>query len=106
MSSCPKCGWWKRFCHCGELNIPYTSKDRMWNFFSDSLGIKIESKQQWKREMKLRGCHDDVKIRKPDEIRASFNKNRFTPTPREEIKKEIWRELKDKGLNDKLVRRK
>jgi hypothetical protein len=92
-----------------EVNF-MTAKDQLYNFtdiHTTGKPIKFDSKRQWQRHIKKLGLTDDFKqSRTTQEIMSSFEKGRkFKPTPREEIKREIWNELKSKGLNDKLKRR-
>ena len=93
-------------------NLPkfYTSKDKLWEFVdvhTTGRPIQFTSKRQWKAHIKSLGLHDDIKqSRTESEISNSFDRGRqFKKTPREEIKREIWNELKSKGLNDRLIRR-
>jgi hypothetical protein len=46
---------------------------------------------------------DDVDVRKPNELKSPMND--FKPTDRRFIRDEILRELQEKGLRDKLIRR-
>ncbi len=96
---CIKCGWWERICHCGELSLFNSPKDRLYEF-TDYKNFKhpveVHGKKHWKALLKANGLTDDVKG--------------WKPTPPETIKKEwiaheISTELQDKGLYHKLLKR-
>lgn len=87
------------------IGIFNTSKDKLWEFKEEFKGrqYEIRTKGQWKRFMKERGLHDDVKQspRKKDD----FIKNEYKPVPRKEIAECMLQELHDKGLYHKLIKR-
>lgn len=104
--TCKRCGWWKQFCHCDNGNGFYTTKDRLY-YFTDynTFGkpVVVHGKDHWNRLIKQHGLHDDHKQahRQPQD----FVKQKTTPYKRKEIAGDIWKELKEKGLNDKIRRR-
>jgi hypothetical protein len=87
-----------------------TNKDRLYCFtdiHTTGKPIKFESKRQWQRHIKSLGLTDNFQqSRTKQEIMNSFEKKRqFKTTPREEIVREVRSELKSKGLNGKLLKR-
>jgi len=82
-----------------------TTKDKLFEFDGISTfgkHIQITSKGQWKRELKKRGLTDDVDYKKPNELKQTYEEKKID---RKFIRNEILRELQEKGLRDKLIRR-
>lgn len=102
---CDKCGWWDRLCHCKELNLFNTPKDKLYEFI-DYKNFKqpteVRSKGHWKKLLKQRGLIDDVDFKKPNELKQSYSEEHID---KKFIRNEILRELQEKGLRDKLIRR-
>ena len=102
------------FCVECELNpkedVFYTSKDKLWEFTvrDGEKEIPIATKGQWKRYMKERGLNDDTpKYRGLDGVMQAQEKfkNSYKPVDRRFIKNEILKELHEKGLTNKLLKR-
>lgn len=95
---CPKCD--KEFTQESFM----TNKDRLYVFNSTALGIPIESKSQWKRELKERGLTDDF-VQGSGRIKEMENATQQKPKfDRELVKSHIRNEMKEKGIysRDKL----
>jgi hypothetical protein len=130
-ANCEKCGRdlfeviykhnGKRICYACFTKIPakttdfskvnfMTPKDQLYNFtdvHTTGKPIKFESKRQWLKHIKALGLTDNFQqSRTKKEIVDNFEKNRkFKSTSREEIVREVRNELKSKGLNGKLLKR-
>ncbi len=113
---CPKHGFFRGE-ECNECDkriseqAPYTNKDKLYDFYSISLGTKIESKTQWKRELKKRGLTDDFNQgwsgRKRDLDVAIPKQHSRVVHNHEAIKNQVRDILKERGLYsaDKLFKR-
>ncbi len=107
---CPKCKWWDKICHCRELGSLFTTtKDKLYHFnhqFSpNEQPMEIRGKDHWKRELKSRGLTDDFE-QKPKNIRdLKTPMQDFKTTDPKFVRNEILRELHEKGLRGKLLRR-
>jgi len=82
-----------------------TTKDKLFDFVDNKnfrKPVEIRSKGQWKRELKKHGLTDDVDFKKPNELKQQYDTPKIS---KEFIKDEILKELQEKGLRDKLIRR-
>jgi hypothetical protein len=70
-----------------------TNRDQLYKFHSLALGIKIESKSQWKRELKSRGLTDDF-----NQGKLEIGIHKKPKLNHEEIKNNIRDEMKSRGL--------
>ncbi len=106
MSICPKCNWWERICHCKELELFNTTKDRLYNF-TDYKNFKtpteIHGKDHWKKVLKEHGLTDDFDQRPPTQ--EELQPKKYEPVSRKFIADQISKELYDKGLYHKLVKK-
>jgi len=84
---CPKCDM------CEVEETFNTNKDKLYSFHSSSLGIDIESKSQWKRELKKRGLTDDF-----NQSKLEIGSHREHKLSHEELKNSIRQEMKDRGI--------
>lgn len=83
-----------------------TTKDKLFDFVDNKnfrKPVEIRTKGQWNRELKKHGLTDDVDYKKPNDLKMQKDPPKID---REFIKDEISRELQEKGLNGKLLRRK
>ena len=104
--TCPKCQWWERICHCKELVLFNTTKDKLYEFIDNKnfrQPTEVHGKDHWKRLLKQHGLIDDVDIKKQGELKTPMDS--FKTTDRKFIRDEILKELQQKGLRDKLIRR-
>ena len=107
---CEKCGWWDRLCHCKDLTIFNTTKDKLYHFdhqFSiNEKPVEIRGKDHWQKELRKRGLVDDFTQSYSGQMRELRNrKEEKQKIDRKFVSNEILRELQEKGLRDKLIRR-
>lgn len=85
-----------------------TTKDRLYNFLDTNTfkkPVQVTGKGHWKRLLKENGLTDDFEQRpkKANELKKPFDD--YKPVGKEFIRNEIARELQEKGLRHKLIRR-
>ncbi len=98
-NQCNVCGWWDRICHCKDLDLFNTPKDKLYEFIDYKnfrQPIEVHGKRHWNSLLKQHGLIDDVKgIKDPEQKLVG----------REFIKDQMLSELHDKGLYHKLIKR-
>lgn len=104
---CPKCNWWDRLCHCGELTLFNTTKDKLFHF-TDEVNfrepIEIRGKDHFDKLCKQKGITwRDIK-QSPRKVQ-DLKKEEYKPVPRKFIADAIRQELQSKGLSGKLLKR-
>lgn len=108
MSVCPKCKWWDRICHCGELNIFSTTKDKLFHFVDNTnfdKPIEIRGKDHFDRLCKQQGITwRDMKQSNRSEKDYKKNLN-DKPIDRKEMAHTIRQGMKEKGYGDSWVRK-
>lgn len=107
---CQQCGWWDRLCHCKDLVLFSTTKDKLYHFnhqFSiNEKPVEIRGKDHWQKELKKRRLIDDFTQSYKGQIKELHNKkDDYKPLDRKFIANEINRELQEKGLRDKVFKR-
>ena len=83
-----------------------TTKDKLFEFIDNKnfrQPTEIRSKGHWRKLLKQLGLTDDVDIKKTNELKTPMDN--FKTTDRRFIRDEILKELQNKGLRDKLIRR-
>ena len=82
-----------------------TTRDKLFEFIDNNnfrQPIEIKSKGHWKRLLKQHGLTDDVDYKKPNELRQVYEEKKLD---RRFIAHEINRELQERGLRNKLFKR-
>ena len=106
MAICPVCKWWDRICHCRELNIFSTTRDKLFEFTDTNTfekPINITSKSHWNKELKKRGLHDDVK--QSQRTQHDYIKPPSQNYDKRTMANDMMKELHSKGYDlDKLRR--
>lgn len=83
-----------------------TTKDKLYEFIDNKnfrQPTEVRSKGHWKRLLKQHGLIDDVDIKKPNELKVPCDD--YKPLDRKFIRDEILRELQEKNLRHKLIKR-
>ena len=85
-----------------------TTRDKLYEFTDDRNfrhPVEIRGKGHWKRLLKQHGLTDDFqqKPKRPENLKSPSED--FKPTDRKFIRDQILKELQEKGLRDKLIRR-
>lgn len=78
-----------------------TPKDRLYNFHSAALNIDIESKSQWKRELKKRGLSDNFEQSEKGRVRDIEKSASEQHSQRKHQHQEVKNSVRDalKGMN-------
>ena len=131
-NKCIKCGGEGLYKHNGDLyciecyqKIPslrsrlgldfasdfHTTKDKLYDFIDyKNFGkpVEIRSKGQWNRELKKRGLTDDFTqspAKHMKEVMDKKDKDNYKTMDKKWVAEQIHRELKEKGLHDKVFKR-
>lgn len=85
-----------------------TTKDKLYEFIDNKnfrQPTEVRSKGHWKKLLKQHGLTDDFdqKPKRPEDLRTPMQD--FKPTDKRFIRDEILKELQEKGLRHKLIRR-
>ncbi len=105
---CETCGWWDRLCHCKELELFNTTKDKLYEFVDNKnfkTPVEVHGKGHWKKLLKQHGLIDDFDQKpKTEEQLRKQNQNKYETVSKKFIAEQISKELHEKGLYHKLLK--
>lgn len=107
MAICKVCGWWDRICHCKDLELFNLTKDKLFHFTdynTFSKPVDIRGKDHFDKLCKQEGL-TWRNIKQARRTEKDFRQEKYEPVPRKQIADMIHRELKDRGLHGKLLKR-